>query len=110
MLVRLATTTTAAVAIGLIAASTTPATLTNAKIQPVLQGYDVVAYFSLDPSDPGVQGSSKYAANLTTSDLSGSDDAADYEDMTFTFYFENAKNQALFEADPWKYAPQWGGF
>jgi hypothetical protein len=28
----------------------------------------------------------------------------------YTFYFKNAANLATFAADPWKYAPRWGGF
>jgi hypothetical protein len=28
----------------------------------------------------------------------------------FTFYFLTAANAATFEADPWTYAPAWGGF
>jgi len=28
----------------------------------------------------------------------------------FTFWFKSAENQAKFEADPWKYAPAYGGF
>ena len=28
----------------------------------------------------------------------------------YSFYFKNAANQGKFTADPWKYAPAWGGF
>lgn len=44
-------------------------------------------------------------------------DAPDFGDAQFTaqlngytFWFKSAANQAAFEADPWKYAPAYGGF
>ncbi|CAM9350487.1 unnamed protein product, partial [Heterosigma akashiwo] len=61
---------------------------------PVLEGYDVVAYFGLDPLDDGVQGSSEF-----TSVYQG-----------FEFYFSSKENMEKFESDPEKYVPAWGGF
>lgn len=69
----------------------------------MLQGFDVVAYFSLQAGAPGVQGVQAHAANLTTTQPDGS--KADYE-----FWFSSAANKAAFAADPWRYAPAWGGF
>jgi len=59
-----------------------------------MSGYDLVAYFSLDSGDSGVQGSSNY-----TSTYNG-----------YSFYFSSAANQALFEASPTSYLPKYGGF
>mmetsp|Transcript_15630 Transcript_15630/g.17375 ORF Transcript_15630/g.17375 Transcript_15630/m.17375 type:complete len:179 (-) Transcript_15630:27-563(-) len=61
---------------------------------PVLKGYDVVAYFSLKPDDNGIQGSKDLAFNFTG----------------YEFWFSTPANMALFKANPWKYAPKYGGF
>lgn len=61
---------------------------------PVLSGYDVVAYFSLESGSDGVLGSAIYNATYGG----------------YSFYFETAANRDLFEADPAAYAPQYGGF
>ena len=29
---------------------------------------------------------------------------------SYMFYFKNAQNKALFDANPWKYVPRFGGF
>ena len=56
---------------------------------------DVVAYWSLAKHVRPVM-----VPNRTyTSELSGG-----------TFRFASAANKALFDADPWKYAPAYGGF
>jgi len=70
--------------------------------EPVLGGVDVVQYFTdfkladgtFNETEVGVAGSSAYASV--------------YND--FTFYFKSAANQALFEASPSSYVPQYGGF
>lgn len=88
-----------------VAAATAPA----GAGKPVLYGYDVVEYFSLDAAAPGVMGHAEFAANLTTTDQNK--EATQHMLPTnWTFWFKDAANQAAFEADPWRYAPQWGGF
>lgn len=64
----------------------------------VLDGYDLVAYFSLDAGADGVAGSSDYTTTYGDND------------NTYTFYFSTAANLALFEASPTSYLPQFGGF
>eukprot|EP00466_Bigelowiella_natans_P014042 jgi/Bigna1/92036/estExt_fgenesh1_pg.C_1980001 len=75
--------------------------------KPVLYGYDVVAYFSLDANDPGVLGSSLYQANLTVGDLSNSSKKMDTTE--YTFFFANEKNKNAFEKEPWKFLGPPGG-
>lgn len=56
---------------------------------------DVVAYFSLKPTDPPVLVSDeKYTAMHNG----------------YTFRFSSQENRDLFAADPWAFAPQYGGF
>ena len=74
--------------------------------QPVLGGYDVVEFFSLPADGNGVKGSKEFNATLQTKVSSkGAAATSDY-----TFYFKDAANLKLFNADPWKYAPQYGGY
>ena len=68
--------------------------------KPVLQGYDVVAYFDLKAGDNGVLGSEQYAANITTSDLSNR--TRIMPTQNYTFYFANETNKQRFLADPWR--------
>lgn len=65
-------------------------------LRPLYIGVDVVAYFSLDEEseETHINGSSTF-----TSQLNG-----------YTFWFSSDENQSLFEADPWKYAPMFGGY
>lgn len=70
-----------------------------------LYGYDVVEYFNLDASDAGVQGSTDYQYSIETFDNTTGTSFG-----KFTFLFKDATNQKAFEADPFKYTPQWGGF
>ena len=56
-----------------------------------IEGYDPVAYFT--ESKP-VKGSKNYA----------------FQWMDATWYFASEKNRELFEADPTRYAPQFGGY
>lgn len=65
---------------------------------PVLFGYDLVAYFSMDSDSDGVLGSVKHHSTF------GDDE------YTYTFYFSTSENKALFDADPTAYLPQFGGF
>jgi hypothetical protein len=71
-----------------------------------LGGYDVVAYWSLPHDAEGVLGSEEFAVNFTASDgLAGSDLRWQYK-----LLFSSAANRDAFEADPYRYLPQWGGF
>jgi YHS domain-containing protein len=56
-----------------------------------LRGYDPVAYFS---EEKPVQGSPDFSANHKGA----------------TWYFSSAENKAMFEHDPQKYSPQYGGY
>ena len=58
---------------------------------------DVVSYFQI-------------AADGAPSFVARTDDAESAELDGYTFLFSSAANRALFEADPWKYAPAYGGF
>ena len=68
----------------------------NSYDSPVLSGFDVTEYFSLDydAGDEAVQGLDEYTATY----------------MGYTFYFASSANQAVFEANPSLYAPAYGGF
>jgi YHS domain-containing protein len=57
-------------------------------------GADVVAYFGLEAGENGVSGSDEYVTEW---------DGAKWR-------FASAENKAAFEADPEKYAPQFGGY
>ena len=56
-----------------------------------IKGYDPVAYFT--EAKP-VQGSSQFTA----------------DHLGATYHFSSAQNQSLFEGNPEKYAPQYGGY
>ena len=56
-----------------------------------IKGYDPVAYFT--EAKP-VQGSSQFTA----------------EHLGATYYFSSAQHQSLFDGNPSKYAPQYGGY
>ena len=97
----------AAFAIGYLAQATSHGSV-GSGIQPVLYGYDVVEYFSLDASASGVKGSEEFQANVTRSDLSNS--TQKMEDTVYTFFFNDAENRDKFKQSPNAFAPQWGGF
>ena len=61
---------------------------------PVLSGFDVVAYFSLDAGAAAVAGSAAHNATYGG----------------YTFYFSTEANRATFETRPYAYVPQFGGF
>lgn len=70
------------------------------KSLPVLGGIDVVDFENLKESSWTAAGDAPtMGSNQYTGKLNG-----------YSFYFKNAANQAKFAADPWKYAPAWGGF
>lgn len=56
-----------------------------------IKGYDPVAYFT--EAKP-VQGSSQFSAQY----------------LGATYFFSSAQHQSMFESDPNKYAPQYGGY
>lgn len=66
----------------------------NGQQDPVMAGYDVVAYHSLDPLDNGVPGSSTFQSQYDG----------------YVYYFRNDENRMEFEAQPEFYKPQYGGF
>ena len=62
----------------------------NTKRGVAIQGYDAVSYFQGKASEGDARWSSKWEGN--------------------TYRFSSAENKALFEANPQKYLPQYGGF
>ncbi len=66
-----------------------------------------VEYFSLPASHDGVMGSAEHAHTMESFDFTSS---APQSVGNYTFWFANEANKAKFVADPWKYAPRWGGF
>jgi len=76
----------------------------RAGAMPVIGGYDVVEYFSLAPNDTGVKGVPEYAHHLTSPDADGT------ARFTYEFWFSSLANKNKFAADPWKYAPKYGGW
>lgn len=81
-------------AVGSLVAITTPATAAqevNIVDGYALQGFDPVAYFTVGVPTPG------------NSEFKAEHDGA-------TYRFASAENRDLFNADPEKYAPQYGGF
>jgi hypothetical protein len=81
-----------------IAAATAPTSLL-----PVLGGTDVVAYQTLAASSPSILGTARFNATLTSTVRAAPDARA-------LFWFASAANAAAFAADPWRYAPAYGGF
>ncbi|CAN0276965.1 unnamed protein product [Ectocarpus sp. 12 AP-2014] len=62
--------------------------------EPVLNGADVVSYFSLKEGEAAMYGFEGYQVKYNG----------------YTFMFASAQNKALFEASPLDYIPAWGGF
>lgn len=85
------------------------ALLSVCRAAPVLQGYDVVEYFNLEKEgkELGVLGVHIWACRLLTFDKSKKEKRPL---GLYEFWFSSPENVALFEADPWKYAPKYGGF
>ncbi len=78
-----------AIAAGL--ALSTTAALQAEKSGVALAGYDTVAYFTMNKA---VKGKSDFQASY----------------LGKTWHFANAEHKKLFEANPEKYAPQYGGY
>jgi len=60
----------------------------------VMGGADVVAYFSMRDGDRGILGSSDHKV----------------EYRGYKFYFLSSENVDVFNSNPEKYMPAWGGF
>ena len=69
---------------------------------PVLKGYDMVAYV------PGAGTAATMGLESISYNLTSQDNGKDR--FVSEFWFSTEANKALFVADPWKYAPRWGGF
>ena len=69
----------------------------------VMDGYDVVEYFSLNPEDSGVKGDNAYKFIFNTS-------LADGTQLPYEFHFQSEENLQTFKSEPWRYAPRYGGF
>jgi len=76
-----------------------------AAVNPVLDGYDMVAYFE---DQQAVKGTSNFAHLLTTYDYSSDVNGELIGD--YRFHFKSDENREKFAANPWKYAPKYGGF
>lgn len=66
---------------------------------PVLLGVDVTSYFSFNASIAGGDFRPVMGSNLYTVEYLG-----------YTFLFSSLESRQLFESNPAKYAPQYGGF
>ena len=74
-----------------VMACSTLSAQTYANEDGAISGYDPVAYFT---EDMPVKGMKEFTTHWNNAD----------------WYFSSAENQASFEANPEKYAPQYGGF
>lgn len=81
--------------------------------RPVLGGADVVAYHDARNDwrrkrpMPAVESGQRFSFSMNTYDYT-TDPATELG--PWEFWFDSEANRARFEADPWKYAPRWGGF
>ncbi|CAM9763622.1 unnamed protein product [Ectocarpus sp. 13 AM-2016] len=80
----------------LVAVSESPTTTweCGTSTEPVLNGADVVSYFSLKEGEAAMYGFEEYQVKYNG----------------YTFMFASAQNKALFEASPLDFIPVWGGF
>ncbi|CAD7695364.1 unnamed protein product [Ostreobium quekettii] len=78
-------------------------------VRPVLMGYDMVEFRNLADGEEGVLGRWEHVCHLAayneSKSLQGRQLIGVYE-----FWFANEANMKAFGADPWKFAPMWGGF
>ena len=81
------------------------AALMGAAAGPVLEGYDMVRYWSLEAGAEGVRRPPAHPCAMTTSDLTTGETLGPFE-----FWFASPSHRDAFAADPWAYAPKWGGF
>ena len=102
----------------------------TAVADPVMEGYDVVEYFSLNDGDDGVKGDESFKYVLNTTDETDGSDVGSYEVCATTlcdlcacvcvmvclpplraqFWFSSSSNLEAFASDPWSYAPRYGAF
>ena len=73
-----------------------------------INGIDVVAYFSLKPGEKDVKGSPMYRRFINATAALPSH-LLHYHPDPYEFWFSSNENAQLFEADPWKYIPAFGG-
>jgi hypothetical protein len=88
-------------------AAATLATASATATKPVLFGFDQVQYFSLPADHDGVMGSAEHAHTIESFDFTTTPPTSV---GNYTFWFASEANKVKFVADPWKYAPRWGGF
>ena len=75
--------------------------------KPVLFGFDMVEYFTKDAAANGTMGMAEFAHTIESFDFTTHPPTSV---GNYTFLFNNEANMAAFAADPWKFAPRWGGF
>lgn len=76
-----------------------PLLAVGSALPPVMEGYDVVSYRSLSPGGKGVKGMATINSTVEVAGVG-----------TYDFYFSSSENKDLFDSDPWKFAPKYGGF
>jgi hypothetical protein len=73
----------------------------------------MVEYFNQPVgSRNATMGRKEFEFNFTSNDcnMGGANGSHCAPRFTSTFWFDSAENRDKFEANPWKYAPQYGGF
>ena len=76
--------------------------------KPVLGGYDMVAYFR--DAQNATLGMPEFNYTLKTQDC-GFDKTGSCKDrFSYDFWFASAAHRDAFAADPWAFAPKYGGF
>ncbi|CAM9809812.1 unnamed protein product, partial [Ectocarpus sp. 12 AP-2014] len=73
----------------------TTAECTGDTSKPAVEGFDLVAYRSLQPGTHGVRGLWEFSVQYG---------------QGYTFLFSTLENKLEFESDPERYLPAWGGF
>ena len=76
----------------------------TAATPPVLGGYDMVAYWTVSQPKMGV---AQFNHTLDTQDCGA---GPCRNRFSSEFWFSSAANRDAFAADPWSYAPKYGGF
>jgi len=80
----------------------------NGTRTPAVGGRDVVAYFGLKPGDRDVPGSPLHRRYVNVTGILAPD-IMHYHPEPYEFWFSTEQNAQLFEANPWKYIPAFGG-
>lgn len=77
-------------------------------LKPVLSGYDMVAYYK---TTTAMLGTPEHTFRMTTDDCNtGTGNTTCVPRFTSEFYFMSEQNRDEFAANPWTFAPRWGGF